>query len=103
MDDELIPRLRDSMRDSKKLTGPKAIATARNKKVSATATGTIWRYIIYQGEHRVPVRMPAMIVPGLGRDPFSVKAMSSRVCTILATGDSPIVQQQHFAFVEPAP
>ena len=41
MDEKLIPRLRKSMRDYKKLKEPKTIMTYGNKKVFATATGTI--------------------------------------------------------------
>ena len=39
IDEELIPKLRESMRDYKKLKEPKTIATNGNKKVFATATG----------------------------------------------------------------
>ncbi|CAN0464242.1 unnamed protein product, partial [Laminaria digitata] len=87
IDQELIPKLRDSMRDYKKLKEPKTIVTAGNEKVFATATGTIWGYIIDQAGQRVPVRISAMFVPGLGRNLFSaVKAMNSGVSTILKTG-----------------
>ena len=77
VDDELIPRLRDSMKDYKKLKEPKIILTAGNKEVFATATGTIWGHIDQAGQ-RVPISVSAMIVPGLGRNIFSsVKAMNS--------------------------
>ena len=68
VDDELIPRLRDSMEDYKKLKEPKIIVTAGSKEVLATATGTIWGYIIDQAGQRVPLRISAMIVPGLRRN-----------------------------------
>ena len=55
----------------KKLKEPKTIITNENKKVLATATGTIWGYIIDQAGKRVPVRVSAMFVPGLGRNVFS--------------------------------
>ena len=87
IDEELIPRLRKSMRDYKKLKDPKTIIT-NGKKVFATATGTIWGYIIDQAGKRVPVRISAMFVPGLGRNVFSsIKAMQSGVSTILETGN----------------
>ena len=41
-DDELIPRLRDNVKDYKKLKEQKIIVTPGNKEVFATATGTIW-------------------------------------------------------------
>ena len=90
-DDELTSRLRDSVKDYKKLKEPKEpkiIVTPGNKEVFATATGTIWGYIIDQAGHRVPVLI-SMIVPGLGRNLFSssVKAMNSGVSTILKTGN----------------
>ena len=85
MDEELIPRLRKSMRDCKKLKDPKTIIT-NGKKVFATATGTIWGYIIDQAGKRVPFRISAMFVSGLGRNVFSsIKAMQSGVSTILET------------------
>ncbi|CAM9877412.1 unnamed protein product, partial [Laminaria digitata] len=88
VDNELIPRLRDSMREYKKLKEPKTIVTAGNARVFATATGTIWGCIIDQAGQRVPVRISATIVPGLGRNLFSsVKAMNSGVSTILKTGN----------------
>ena len=45
-DDELIPRLRDNVKDYKKLKEQKIIVTPGNKEVFATATGTIWGCII---------------------------------------------------------
>ena len=88
IDEELIPRLRKSMRDYKKLKDPKTIMTNGNKKVFATATGIIWGYIIDQTGKRVPVRISATFVPGLGRHVFcSIKAMQSGVSTILETGN----------------
>ena len=45
VDDDLIPRLRNSMKNYKKLKEPKIIVTTGNKEVFATATGTIWGYI----------------------------------------------------------
>ena len=58
----------DSMEDYKKLKEPKIIVTAGSKEVLATATGTIWGYIIDQAGQRVPLRISAMIVPGLRRN-----------------------------------
>ena len=63
VDDELVPNLWDSMNDYKKLKEPKIIVTAGNK-----ATGTLWGHMIDQTGQRVPVRISAMIVPGLGRN-----------------------------------
>ena len=77
VDEELIPRLRDSMQDYEKLKEPKIIVTAGSKEVLATATGTIWGYIIDQAGQRVPVRIYVMIVPRLGRNLFSATAMYS--------------------------
>ena len=71
-DEELIPRLRKSVRDYKKLMrdyknlkDSKTFMTNGNKKVFATATGTIWGYIIDQAGKRVPVRISATFVPEL--------------------------------------
>ena len=88
IDEELIPRLRQSMKGYKKLKDPKTIMTNGNEKVFATATGNIWGYIIDQAGERVPVRISATFVPGLGRHVFSsIKAMQSGVITILETGN----------------
>ena len=54
IDEELIPRLRKSMRDNKKLKESKTILT-NGKILFAKATGTMWGYIIYQAGKRVPV------------------------------------------------
>ena len=69
-----------------KIKDPKTITTNGNKKAFATATGTIWGYIIDQASKRVPVRISATSVPGLGRHVFSsIKATQSGVSTILET------------------
>ena len=89
VDEELIPRLRDSMQDYEKLKEPKIIVTAGHKEIFATATGTIWGYIADQAGQCVPVRISVMVVPGLGRSLYSsVKAMNSGVRTIPKTGNS---------------
>ena len=86
VDDDLIPRLRESMKDYKKLKEAKIIVTAGKKVVLATATRTIWGHIDQAGK-RVRARISAMIVHGLGRNLLSsVKAMNSGVNTILKTG-----------------
>lgn len=65
VDDERIPTPRENMRDCKKLKEPKTIVTAGNEGVFATATCTIWGYIIDQAGPLVPVRIFAIIVTGL--------------------------------------
>ena len=88
INEELIPRLRKSMKGYKKLKEPKTIMTNGNKTVFATATGTIWGYVIDQTGKNVPLRISAMSVPGLGRNVFfSIKAMQSGISTILETGN----------------
>ena len=83
---ELIPRLRNRVKDYKTLKKSKTIGTAGNEKAFATATGIIWVYIVDQAGQRFPGRISAMFVPGLGRNLFSVKAMQPGVTTILETG-----------------
>lgn len=76
------------MRDYKKLKKPTIIVTTGKRKVLATATGTIWGYIIDQTEQRVPGRISAIIEPGLGTNLLSsVTAMDSGVRSILETGN----------------
>lgn len=89
VDDQLIPGLRHSMRDSKKLKEPKTVVTACSKEVFVTATGTIWGYITNQVGYPIPVCISATIVPGLRCTLFSpAKAMKLGVLsTILETGN----------------
>ena len=85
---ELIPKLRNSMRDYKEMKEMMTIVAWGNENVFATATGTTWGYIVDQGGQRVHVRISAMFVPGLGSNLFSsVKAMRSEVSAILETGN----------------
>lgn len=86
--DKPILRLRDRVRDYSKLTERKTIVTAGNMQVFATATGTKWGYILDQAKRRVPSRISVVIVPGLGRNLFSVKAMNLGESIILETGNS---------------
>ena len=79
---DVIPRLRGNMREYKKLMEAKVVVTAGNKGVSATATGTIWGFIIDQAGQRSPVYISAMIIPGFGSNVFS-----SGESTILKTGN----------------
>ena len=91
LDDELIARLRDRMRDYKKLMEARIIVTDGNK-VLATATDTIWGSITDQAGQRRPVRVSAMRVPGLGRGVFSSdKSMNSGESTVVKMG-RPYVQ-----------
>ena len=86
LDDELIARLRDRMRDYKKLMEARIIVTAGNK-VLATATDTLWAFITDQAGQRGPVRISAMVVPGLGRNVFSSdKSMNSGENTAIKMG-----------------
>ena len=58
--------------------------TNGNKKVFAAVTCTIWGHIIDQAGKRVPVRISAMFVPGLGRNLFSsIIAIQSGVSIVL--------------------
>ena len=79
---DLIPRLRDNMREHKTLMEPKVVVTAGNKEVLATATHTIWEFMIDQAGQRVPVCISAMTLPG-----FEGNAFSSGESTILKTGN----------------
>ncbi|CAN0529167.1 unnamed protein product, partial [Laminaria digitata] len=84
IDDELLPGLREGMKEYKTLTEPKPIETAGNKKVLATATGTICGHIINQSGEDIPVRISVVVVPGIGRHLLSsARAMRSGVSTIL--------------------
>ena len=87
IDEELIPRLRKRMKDYKRLKEPKIIMT-NEKKVLATATGTILGYIIDRSGKRVSVRTSAMVVLALGRNVLSsIQPIQSGGSTILVTGN----------------
>ena len=67
--------------------------TNGNKKVFATATGTIWGYIVDKAGKHVPVRISAMFVPGLGRNVFSsLTAMQSEISTTFERRETPDLQ-----------
>ena len=105
IDEELILRLRKSMRDYNKLNDPKTILINGKRRIFATATGNIWGYIIDQAGKRAPVRISATFVPGLGRHVFSsMKAMQSRVSTVFETGNPTCSSTaQHFSSAHPTP
>lgn len=81
VDNDLVPGMRQSMRDHTEMNCLKPIVTAGNKKVVVTATGTICGYIINQAGWSVPVRISAEVVPGLGRDLSRGLAPSSKRAT----------------------
>ena len=88
VDDELISGRQQMMRRYRKLDTPKPIVTAGNKKVFATGTGTICGHIINPTGLPIPVRIFALIVPGMGRHLISsATAMKSGVNTILQQGN----------------
>ena len=87
VDGELIPGLLQCITDNQKLGQPEPIETAGNKKVFATATGTIRRHIINRSGQPIPVHIFVLIVPGMGRHLFSARAMKSGVCTTFETGN----------------
>ena len=85
--DDLIPGLRNRMKDYALLGVPKTIVAAGNRKLYGTATGILQGTIIDQTGKTHRVRFPTLIVSGLGRHVFSFVTTKPGVATILDEGN----------------
>ena len=104
VDDELIPRLRDSMKDYKKLKEPKIIVTAGNKEVLATATGTMGTHH-RSGWAACSSSHLRHDCTWIGAQPFLLRQSDELGSKHHPQDGKPAhaVQQQHFTSAEPAP
>ena len=71
LDDELIPGLKQAMREFKGLSTPKEITTAGKHTICRVGTGIISFTIHDSHCAQLPVNLRALVVPGLGRNIFT--------------------------------
>ena len=71
LDDELIPGLKERMREFKELSTPKEITTAGKHAIYGVSTGIISFTIGDSYGAQLPVNLRALLVPGLGRSIFA--------------------------------
>ena len=74
LDDELIPGLKERMREFKQLSTPKEITTAGKHTTYGVGTGIISFTICDSHGVQLPVNLRALVVPGLGHNIFAPTA-----------------------------
>ena len=72
-DDTIIPRLRDRLEEYKVLDVPRKISTPGGRGPNGTAQGALRGHVIDGKRGRRLIQLSCLIVPGLGRNLFSVK------------------------------
>ena len=83
-DDAIIPAIRDRLEEYKVLDVPRKIATAGGGESNGTAQGALRGHVIGDKGVRRLIQLSCLIVPGLGRNLFSVKqAARNGVVSIL--------------------
>ena len=83
-DDAIIPRLRDRLEEYKVLDVPRKISTPGGRGPNGTAQGALRGHVIDGKRGRRLIQLSCLIVPGLGRNLFSVKqAARNGVVSIL--------------------
>ena len=71
IDEELIPGLKERMREFKELSAPMEIITAGKHTIYGVGTGIISFTIRDSHGAQLPVKLRALVVPGLGRNIFA--------------------------------
>ena len=88
VDDELIPGLKERMREFKELSTPKEITTAGKHTIYRVGTGIIPFTIRNSHGSQLPVNLRALVVPGLGRNIFTPTAeLKNGVIFVLEVGN----------------
>ena len=88
LDDELIPGLKERMREFKEILTPKEITTARKHTIYKVGTDTISFTIRDSHGAQLPVNLRALVVPGLGRNIFALTAeLKNGVRFVLEAGN----------------
>ena len=91
LDDELIPGLKERMREFKELSTPKEITTAGKHTIYGVGTGIISFTIRDSRDShgaQLPVNLRALVVPGLGRNIFAPTAeLKNGVRLVLEVGN----------------
>ena len=87
LDSDMIPGLANMLWNYKVLVAPKEIVTAGNHTLLGTHTGTLQGTVTDDSAHRHRVKLPCVLVPGLGRHIFSTMDASRRgVVTTIEAG-----------------
>ena len=88
LDDELIPGLKERIREFKELSMPKEITTAGKHTIYGVGTGIISFTIRDSHGTQLPVNLRALVVPGLGRNIFATTAeLKNGVRFVLEVGN----------------
>ena len=88
LDDELIPGLKERMREFKELSTPKEITTTGKHTIFGVDTGIISFTIRDSHGVQLPVNLRALVVPGLGRNIFAPTAdLKNGVRFVLEVGN----------------
>ena len=88
LDDELVPGLKERMREFKELSTPKEITTAGKHTIYGVDTGIISFAIRDSHGAQLPVNLRALVVPGLGRNIFAPTAeLKNGVRFVLEVGN----------------
>ena len=88
LDDELIPGLKERVRELKELPTPKEITTAGKHTTYGVGTGIIAFTIRDSHGAQLPVNLRALVVPGLGRNIFTPTAeLKNGVRFVLEVGN----------------
>ena len=72
-DDAIIPGFRDRLEEFKVLGVPRKISTAGGGELKSTAQGVLQGHVMDDKGVRRLIQLSCLIVPGLGRNLFSVK------------------------------
>lgn len=89
LDDRLIPRLKEIMREYKQLVKPKAITVAGDHELKGTATGVVHCTVKDSRGEQQDVRLRGLIVPGLGRNIFSPTALMKKGVRLIVEAGNP--------------
>ena len=79
-----------------RLVEPREITTAGNYRLKGVATGVISGYIIDQTGVRQLVRLPVVVVPGIGRNLFSVPSATEQGATTMFALEESRIETKDF-------
>ena len=75
---------------------PRKITTAGNYRLKGVAAGVISGYIIDQTGVRQQIRLPVVVVPGIGRNLFSVSSATEQVATTIFALEESRIENNDF-------
>ena len=95
-DDAIIPRMRDRLGDNKILGTPKTSSTAGGGELMGTAQGLLRGNLIDDKGVRRLVHLSCLVVPGLGRNLFSVKQAARNGIVSIFDMNTPRLETDNF-------